>query len=86
MDVASQKIVSREVLVDSKGRISIPSDLRRSLGFEEGDVLSVMIDLEKGLLVIGQSGVNGSTIGCGPVSPGSIPGSGPEEKEDEYEP
>ena len=69
--------------MDSKGRISIPSDLRRSLGFEEGDVLSVRIDLEKGMLVIGQSGVKASTAGCGPAGPGSIPGSGPQKLKEE---
>jgi len=91
--LASQKVFSREVLIDSKGRISIPSDLRRSLGFEEGDSLSVRIDLDKGLLVIGRSGVEVSTAGCGPASPGSkdlgkplacrsgFPGCGPEERE-----
>lgn len=59
-DSLSPETVSfRKIRIDSKGRISIPSDLRKSLGMESGSDVLLGFDLEKGIifLVCGQGGV-----------------------------
>jgi AbrB family looped-hinge helix DNA binding protein len=42
----------RRIRVDSKGRISIPSDLRRSLGLESGSDVLLGFDLENGTVFL----------------------------------
>lgn len=68
--------VSRSARIDSKGRISIPSDIRRSLGLETGRELVLDIDLEESVIVMridnGQSGVVDCIGDCGSPGPGSV--------------
>ena len=67
--------------IDSKGRVSIPSDIRRSLGLN-GEVL-MDFDLEEGIIFLyGQCGVVVSIGACGALDAGSIPASGPEKDDD----
>ena len=89
----SQSISCRQLRLDSKGRISIPSDVRRSFGLEEGDFVTLTFNFADNKITLvfdGQSGAKASTGGCGPSDPGSIdrqsgkgcrrsdiPGSGP---------
>ena len=42
------------VKVDSKGRISIPSFLRKNFNLKEGETLVLFFDLKKNFLLIGQ--------------------------------
>ena len=66
--------------MDSKGRISIPSDIRRSFGLETGDIVCIFYDLKENVLFLaadGQDGVTASTKGCGPLSSSSTLDSGP---------
>jgi AbrB family looped-hinge helix DNA binding protein len=59
-DSLSPETVSfRKIRIDSKGRISIPSDLRKSLGLAKGSDVLMGFDLEKGIvfLICGQGGV-----------------------------
>lgn len=74
-----ENVSLRKIRIDSKGRISIPSDLRRSLGLELGSELLMGFDLERGIILLfcGQDGVICSTKGCGSFSPGANPGSDP---------
>ena len=60
LPISSPDSVSRKARVDSKGRISIPSDIRRSLGLETGSELVLEADLAGNMIVLsvdGQSGV-----------------------------
>ena len=68
--------------VDEKGRVSIPSGIRKSLGLSTGSVLEIEFDLEYGIVALllpdsgsgaasGRCSVADSTSGCGPVSSGS---------------
>lgn len=59
--------------IDSKGRISIPSEIRKNFGLEEGFEIELLFDLKKNfvVLVFGQDGVTVSTVDCGSASPGS---------------
>lgn len=41
------------VRVDSKGRISIPSFLRKNFGLKEGDSLQFIFDLRKEFIIFG---------------------------------
>lgn len=70
--------------LDSKGRISIPCELRKNFGLEEGIEIELVFDLGKNFAVLifersenGQDGVAGSTADCGSARPGSNPGLGP---------
>ncbi len=75
---------TREARVDSKGRVSIPSDIRRSYGLAAGDIVCFRFDLRRNELLLslgglkdandGQGGAKASTEGCGPFDPGSIEG------------
>ena len=70
---------TRQIRLDSKGRVSIPADIRRSMGIEEGDVIKLIFDIRSNSVFIfldrptacegsqdyGQNGVIGSTEGCG---------------------
>lgn len=69
--------IKRKLRIDSKGRISIPADVRRSFGLENGDKIYLYFDLGKNKLILflkenGQDGVEVRTDGCGPSGPGSI--------------
>ena len=56
---------SISVKLDSKGRISIPSFLRKNLGVKTGDSLELVFDLKKNYFsMIVQNGVVGSTKAC----------------------
>ena len=80
-DFSSPASVKRFVRIDSKGRISIPADVRRSLGLEFGSEVELVLDLEKGMFFVnGQVGVIGSMRDCGSFGPGSNPGPGPEKE------
>ncbi len=72
---------SRSIFVklDSKGRISIPSFLRKNLDLKVGDSLELIFSL-RDLYFIVQSSVKVSTDDCESSSPGSNPGSGPKFK------
>jgi AbrB family looped-hinge helix DNA binding protein len=78
----NERLTRRKVRIDSKGRISIPSVLRKNFGLEEGIEIELLFNLKKNFLVLildnGQDGVDGSTVGCGSAGPGSNPGPGPE--------
>ncbi len=47
---------TRKVRIDSKGRISIPSDIRRSFGLDEGMEIKLFFDLSKNILILEFSG------------------------------
>lgn len=84
----SEGLNVRKVKVDSKGRISIPSEIRKNFGLEEGKEIELVFDLRKNFLLLifdnGQDGVVGSTEVCGASGSGSIPGPGPEKKKEVY--
>ncbi len=80
-DSLSLKTVSfRKIRVDSKGRISIPSDLRKNLGLESGSYVLLGFDLEKSIifLVCGQGSVVVNMGDCGSPDAGSNPAPDPE--------
>lgn len=83
----SRRLISepRTLAIDSKGRVSIPADIRRSLGLGSGSRVILDFDLEKDVIMLfgaswsyGRSGVNTSIRGCESLGPGENPGSGPE--------
>ncbi len=60
---------SISVKIDSKGRISIPSFLRKNLDVKAGDSLELVFDLNKNYFSINvQNGVVGSTSDCESLS------------------
>lgn len=79
----SEGLNVRKVKIDSKGRISIPSEVRKNFGLDEGVEIELVFDLKKNFVVLvfdnGQDGVVGSTVDCGSISSGSIPGPGPKD-------
>lgn len=65
------------VKLDSKGRIVIPSEIRRSLDIRPDDILMVLFSLKNGINIVkydGCSSVTGSITDCGFVGSGSNPG------------
>ena len=59
------KCNSISVKLDSKGRISIPSFLRKNLALVEGVELELIFDLRKNCFLVSvQNGVVGSTSDC----------------------
>ncbi len=75
--------------LDSKGRIVIPSEIKRSLGLSEGDKIDLFLNLKEGIIFLlpqydDQDSVMDSIEVCGTSGPGSNPGPGPE-KGDENE-
>lgn len=68
-------IFTRSAKLDSKGRLSLPIDVRRSFGLDEGSEVRIMFSLDNNLvlLVIGQDGVEASIGACGAPGRGSIP-------------
>lgn len=67
--------------IDSKGRISIPADIRRSLGLN-GEVL-MDFDLEEGIVFLyGRCSVAVSIGACGALDVGSNPASDPKKDDD----
>lgn len=84
----------RKARVDSKGRISVPSDIRRSMGLVRGSEVLLDSDLFRNMIVLtpqpgssqsgkpdnGQGGVTGCIRDCGSLGPGSTPGPGPRER------
>ncbi len=87
----SEGLGTRRVRIDSKGRISLPSELRKNFGLKEGDEIELVFNLRKNFIILiltnGQDGVKGqdtdgyrstrdSTADCGSAGPGSIPGPG----------
>jgi AbrB family looped-hinge helix DNA binding protein len=89
----NERLFRRKLKIDSKGRISIPSEIRKNFRLEEGFEIELVFDLKKNfvMLFFGQDGVkgqdtafpcrstNGSTEVCGTSNPGSSPGPGPKE-------
>ena len=69
----SEGLNVRKVKVDSKGRISIPSEVRKNFGLEEGSEIELVFDLKENLVMLffGQDSVTVSTEACGAPSPGS---------------
>lgn len=63
------------VKVDSKGRISIPSFLRKNLDLQTGDSLELIFDLSINCFIV-QNGVIGSTKDCESFSSSSSLDSG----------
>ena len=74
-DLSSCKTVF--VKLDSKGRISIPSFLRKNFNLQEGAELRLVFDLSKNFFIV-QNGVADSIEVCGTSGAGSIPASGPQ--------
>ena len=68
-------IFTRSAKLDSKGRLSLPIDVRKSFGLDEGSEVSMVFSLDMNLvlLVIGQDGVEASIGACGAPGRGSIP-------------
>ena len=69
--------------IDQKGRISIPSAIRKSFALREGSVLELVFDLGENFILLfpnGQDGVGGSTKACEALRPGSNPGPDPQNK------
>lgn len=65
------------VRVDSKGRVSIPSFLRKNLNLKEGEYVRLVFDLSKNFFIV-QNGVADSIEVCGASGAGSSPASGPQ--------
>ena len=84
--------------VDSKGRVSIPAEIRKSFGLDKSPYLILTFDLRKNSIVLWPAWCNGSIEDCGNLfrkkldqkmlqkssGPGSKPGSGPK-RGDKYE-
>ncbi len=92
--------ISKRVRLDSKGRISIPSELRKILGIEEGFEFRIRFNLKSNKAILDFSdfkedsyssikndrcGVMVSTKACGAFSPCSNPGAGPSRKKREVD-
>ncbi len=78
-DLVTQKnSLSKSVFVsvDSKGRISIPSFLRKNFNLQEGAELRLVFDLSKNFFIV-QNSVADSIEVCGTSGVGSTPASGP---------
>lgn len=71
----SEGLNVRKVKVDSKGRISIPSEVRKNFGLEEGFEIEMVFDLRKNFVILvfdnGQGGVCSNTEDCGSSEPGA---------------
>ncbi|NIO23079.1 MAG: hypothetical protein GTN38_03580 [Candidatus Aenigmarchaeota archaeon] len=80
----SEGLISKKIKIDSKGRISIPSEIRKNFGLEEGVEIELVFDLKRNFVVLvfsnGQDGVCSSTEDCGSSEPGANPGPGPQER------
>lgn len=48
----NERLIRRKVKVDSKGRVSIPSDIRRNFGLDEGIEIEMIVDLKKNFLIL----------------------------------
>ncbi|MBN2331173.1 MAG: AbrB/MazE/SpoVT family DNA-binding domain-containing protein [Candidatus Aenigmarchaeota archaeon] len=77
------EIFTRKAKLDSKGRLLIPIDIRRSFGLGSGSEVDMVFSLDKNLviLVIDESGQDGAaaSIGArGVPEPGSSPGPDPD--------
>ena len=78
-DLSSSGCVKFSVVIDSKGRISIPSDVRKTLGINVNDRLDLFLFTSQNKIVIRKNGCGslvGRTSGCGPDKLGSNPGRG----------
>jgi AbrB family looped-hinge helix DNA binding protein len=53
----------RILTIDSKGRISIPADIRRSLGMDSGDRILLGFDLEECIILLGKKRKGGDYDG-----------------------
>ena len=65
--------------LDSKGRISIPSEIRKTLGLNASDILEFGISISGKFVVLKKNdcdSVTGNTAGCGPAIPSSNPFAG----------
>ncbi len=79
-DLSSCQYIKFSVVVDSKGRISLPSVVRKSLGIGISDKLDLFLLTSQSKILIvknGCDGVIGNTLGCGPDIPRSNRGRGP---------
>ena len=68
------------MIVDSKGRISIPAGLRRNYNLECGAKIVPLVDLKENAIILvvnGQNGVTCSTKACGALNTDKNPVSGP---------
>ena len=73
------RISTRKMRLDSKGRISLPAEIRRNFGLDSNSDIIIAFNLKKNFifLLIGQDGVAESTEGCGSSGLGSNPGPDP---------
>jgi AbrB family looped-hinge helix DNA binding protein len=67
---------TRTVRIDQKGRISIPSEIRKNFGLEEGTEIELVFDLRKNYLILkfsenGQDGACSNMGDCGSPEPGA---------------
>ena len=71
----SRRLIVRKAKIDSKGRVSIPSDIRKNFGLEEGSFVEIVFDLAQNAAFLnfacGRDGVRVSTEGCEPSGPSS---------------
>lgn len=67
------RIFIKKVRLDSKGRISLPVEVRRNFGLDKDFAISIVFSLDKNLvlLVIGQDSVADSMRACGAPGRGS---------------
>ena len=68
-DLSSCQYIKFSVVVDSKGRISLPSDIRKTLGINISDKLDLLLLTSQNKILLcknGCDGVIGNILGCGP--------------------
>jgi AbrB family looped-hinge helix DNA binding protein len=75
LPLENDRLISKKVKIDSKGRISISSEIRKNFGLEEGSEIGLVFDPKRNFVVLvfdnGQDSVVGSTEVCGTSDPGS---------------
>jgi AbrB family looped-hinge helix DNA binding protein len=77
------KIFTKRLKLDSKGRILLPSEIRRNFGLDKGSEIDIAFNLEENVIFLeisgndGQDSVNVSTKACGAFRPGANPGPDP---------
>lgn len=71
----NERLIRRKVKVDSKGRISIPSDIRKNFRLDEGIEIDMLLDLKKNYVILdfrnGQDSVCSNTGDCGSSESGA---------------
>ncbi|MBI4020246.1 MAG: AbrB/MazE/SpoVT family DNA-binding domain-containing protein [Candidatus Aenigmarchaeota archaeon] len=73
------RLASRKLKIDSKGRISIPSGIRKNFRLSAGSEVEIVFDIRKDIifLVCGPGGAISSTKDCGSFDAGEKPVPGP---------